>query len=59
MALPNDVQRLGRAIELGLKRCATGEEQEPKSFWRALKEAAHFWHTFLPSLEAKESPLLT
>ena len=107
VALPDDVQRLAKAIEagiscrghldisrrivhmpmytyictycitivtstpysglqVGLKRCATGEEQahrltfsllnvlkeEPKSFWRALKAAAEFWEGFLPSLEA-------
>lgn len=50
-----ELQRIGKAIEVGLSRCSTGGE-EPLSFWRALKTASEFWETLLPSLE-KRAPL--
>ena len=48
-AWETEMQRLGKAIEVGLSRCATGGEEEPSSFWRALKSATDFFQALPPS----------
>ncbi|CAL1143746.1 unnamed protein product [Cladocopium goreaui] len=52
-AAESELQRLGKGIEVGLGKCATGEEEEPISFWRALKAASDYCQALLPPSETR------
>ncbi|CAJ1450878.1 unnamed protein product, partial [Effrenium voratum] len=53
LSVPEELLRMGKAMEVGLNRSTTGGEKEPQSLWQALKESAEPLQKFLSVLETR------